>query len=263
MQEKFVNVDGNKIRYLESGASQGTIVLIHGLGASAERWESVIPLLNKNYKLIIPDLIGFGYSDKPLADYTSEFFSKFLDSFLQKIGLEKTNIIGSSLGGQIAVNYAAEHKDSVEKIVLISPSGAMEHSTPALDAYVMAALYPDKEGAENAYKMMAGPNQEINPKIIEDFVTRMKLPNAKMAFMSTLLGLKNAENFTKTLQTISIPTLIIWGERDHVIPIKYADSFVSSIQDCRFYRINDCGHTPYVEVPEKFSKIVLDFLEQN
>ncbi len=74
MQEKFVNVDGNKIRYLESGASQGTIVLIHGLGASAERWEFVIPLLNKNYKLIIPDLIGFGYSDKQLADYTSEFF---------------------------------------------------------------------------------------------------------------------------------------------------------------------------------------------
>jgi pimeloyl-ACP methyl ester carboxylesterase len=81
--------------------------------------------------------------------------------------------------------------------------------------------------------------------------------------MSTLLGLKNAENFTKTLQTISIPTLIIWGERDPVIPIKYADSFVSSIQDCRFYRMNDCGHTPYVEVPEKFTKIVLDFLEKN
>ena len=134
MQEKFVNVDGNKIRYLESGASQGTIVLIPGIGASAERWEFVIPLLNKNYKLIIPDLIGFGYSDKPLADYTSEFFSKFLDSFLQKIGLEKTNIIGSSLGGQIAVNYAAENKDSVEKLVLISPSGAMEQSTPAGDA---------------------------------------------------------------------------------------------------------------------------------
>jgi len=261
LQEKFVNVDGNKIRYLESGASQGTIVLVHGLGASAERWEYVIPLLNKNYTVIVPDLIGFGYSDKPLVDYTTEFFSKFLNSFLQKIGLEKTNIIGSSLGAQIIVNYVAEHKDSVEKLVLISPSGAMKHSTPALDAYVMAALYPDKEGAENAYKMMAGPNQEINPKIVEDFVTRMKLPNAKMAFMSTLLGLKNAENISKKLQTISNPTLIIWGAKDPVIPIKYADSFVSSIQDCRFYRMDDCGHTPFVDAPEKFTKIVLEFLE--
>ena len=262
MQEKFVNVDGNKIRYLESGASKGTIVLVHGLGASAERWEFVIPLFNKNYTVIVPDLIGFGFSDKPLVDYTTEFFSKFLDGFLQKIGLEKPNIIGSSLGGQITAHYAVNHNDSIEKLVLVSPSGAMKHSTPALDAYVMAALYPDIEGAENAYKMMAGPNQEINPKIVEDFVMRMKLPNAKMAFMSTLLGLKNAENITKKLQTISIPSLIVWGDNDPVIPIKYADSFVSSIQDCRFYRMDGCGHTPYVDKPEKFTEVVLEFLKQ-
>ena len=167
MQEKFVNVDGNKIRYLESGASQGTIVLVHGLGASAERWEFVIPFFNKNYRVIVPDLIGFGYSDKPLVDYTTDFFSNFLNNFFQQIGLEKTHIIGSSLGGQITIDYTAKHNDSIEKLVLVSPSGSMKHSTPALDAYVMAALYPDKEGAENAYKMMAGPNQEVNPKIIE------------------------------------------------------------------------------------------------
>ena len=77
MQEKFVNVDGNKIRYLESGNSKETIVLVHGLGASAERWEYVIPLFNKYFRVIVPDLIGFGYSDKPLVDYTSEFFSNF------------------------------------------------------------------------------------------------------------------------------------------------------------------------------------------
>ncbi len=260
MQEKFVNVDGNKIRYLESGNSQDTVVLIHGLGASADRWEYVIPLFNKYFRVIVPDLIGFGYSDKPLVDYTSEFFSKFLKNFLKEIGVEKLKIIGSSLGGQICAGYASENMGSIEKLVLVSPSGAMQHSTPALDAYVMAALYPDKEVAENAYQMMAGPGQEINAKIIEDFVTRMKLPNAKMAFMSTLLGLKNAENILEVLKTISIPTLIVWGERDPVIPIKFADSFVSSIKDCRFYRMDNCGHTPYVDEPEKFTKLVTDFL---
>ncbi len=260
MQEKFVNVDGNKIRYLESGNSQDTVVLIHGLGASAERWEYVIPLFNKYFRVIVPDLIGFGYSDKPLVDYTSEFFSKFLKNFLKEIGIEKLKIIGSSLGGHITAEYASENMSSIEKLVLVSPSCAMKHSTPALDAYVMAALYPDKEVAENAYQMMAGPGQEINAKIIEDFVTRMKLPNAKMAFMSTLLGLKNAENILEVLKTISIPTLIVWGERDPVIPIKFADSFVSSIKDCRFYRMDNCGHTPYVDEPEKFTKLVTDFL---
>lgn len=262
MQEKFVNVDGNKIRYLESGNSKETIVLVHGLGASAERWEYVIPLFNKYFRVIVPDLIGFGYSDKPLVDYTSEFFSKFLKNFLKKIGVEKLKIIGSSLGGQISAGYVSENMDSIEKLVLVSPSGAMTHSTPALDAYVMAALYPDKEVAENAYQMMAGPDQKINAKIIEDFVTRMKLPNAKMAFMSTLLGFKNAENILETLKTISIPTLIVWGGRDPVIPIKYADSFVSSIKDCRFYRMDNCGHTPYVDEPEKFTKLVTDFFRE-
>jgi len=115
--------------------------------------------------------------------------------------------------------------------------------------------------AKNAFQMMAGPARQINQKIIENFVERMKLPNAKMAFMSTLLGLRNAETITKSLKKISVPTLIIWGEDDPVIPIKYADDFVSSIQDCRFYMMDNCGHTPYVDDPKKFAKLVLDFLE--
>jgi len=260
LDEKFVTIDGNKIRYLESGKGDENIVLIHGLGASAERWEFVIPELSKSYRVIVPDLIGFGHSDKPLVDYTTELFTDFLSSFFKKLKIKKTNIIGSSLGGQIIVDYTSKNQDIVEKIVLISPSGIMKHSTPALDAYVMAALYPDSEGAKNAFQMMAGPSQQVNPRIIEDFVERMKLPNAKMAFMSTLLGLKSAEVITKTLMKITIPTLIIWGENDPVIPIKYADEFVSSIQDCRFYMMDNCGHTPYVDEPSKFSKLVLDFL---
>jgi len=173
----------------------------------------------------------------------------------------ETNIIGSSLGGQIIALFTSKNQGIVEKIVLISPSGMMKHSTPALDAYVMAALYPDSEGAKNAFQMMAGPRQQVLPRIIEDFVHRMKLPNAKMAFMSTLLGLKNAEIITKSLMKITNPALIIWGENDPVIPIKYADEFVSRIQDCRFYMMNNCGHTPYVDEPSRFTKLVLDFLK--
>ncbi len=261
MQEQFVTVSGNKIRYLESGKSDDYIVLIHGLGASAERWEFVIPEFSKHHKVIVPDLIGFGYSDKPLVDYTTDFFSDFLGNFLQKLGIKRTHIIGSSLGGQITAEFTSKNQDLIENLVLVSPSGIMKHSTPALDAYVMAALYPNLEVAQNAFEMMAGPTRVINQKIIKDFVKRMKLPNAKMAFMSTLLGLKNAELITKSLQKISAPSLIIWGEDDPVIPVKYADDFVSSIPDCRFYMMDNCGHTPYVDDPERFSKLVLDFLE--
>jgi pimeloyl-ACP methyl ester carboxylesterase len=261
MKEKFITIQGNNIRYLESGKSEKTIVLVHGLGASAERWEFVIPEFSKHYRVVVPDLIGFGYSDKPLVDYTTEFFSDFLGSFLQKLDLNKVSIIGSSLGGQITAKYVSTHPDTIDHLVLVSPSGVMKTSTPALDAYVMAALYPDLEAAKNAFQMMAGGTRQVHQKVVEDFVKRMKLPNAKMAFMSTLLGLKNAELITNSLKKITVPTLIIWGEHDPVIPIKYADDFVSSIQDCRFYMMDNSGHTPYVDDPKRFAQLVLDFLD--
>ncbi|GFN39552.1 MAG: alpha/beta hydrolase [Thaumarchaeota archaeon] len=263
MNEKFVKIDGNKIRYLESGNSNKTIILVHGLGASAQRWEHVIPLFNNDYRVIAPDLIGFGYSDKPSVDYTLEFFLQFFSNFLQKLGIKKSNIIGSSLGGQIVTEYCATDETEVEKLILVSPSGAMKMTTPALDAYIMAALYPSRDAAKNAFQMMAGPGKKIERHIIDGFVERMSLPNAKMAFMSTLLSLKNAELITNKLTKISVPTLIIWGERDPVIPIKYADSFVSAIKDCRFYRIDGSGHTPYVDNPKEFYKLVRGFLTNN
>jgi len=262
MEEKFVEIDGNKIRYLESGTSGKSLVLIHGLGASAERWEFVLPFFEKHFRVIVPDLIGFGLSDKPVADYTIEFFSKFLFSFLEKIKITKPILIGSSLGGQITADFAANYSNMVEKLILISPSGIMKTTTPALNAYVMAALYPDEEAAKTAFEMMTGSSKRVDHHIVEGFVNRMNLPNAKMAFMSTLLGLKNAELISEKLQSISVKTMVVWGQHDPVIPIEYAQSFVTGIRDCRFYRMDNCGHTPYVEYPEKFSKLIIDFIAE-
>ena len=260
MNEKTIEIDGNAIRYVEAGASTENLLLIHGLGASAERWEHVIPHFAKNHRVLVPDLIGFGLSDKPLVDYTTDYLSDFITKFLKKLNIDSVSIIGSSLGGQIGAEFAYQHNSMVEKLILVSPSGVMKHSTPALDAYVMAALYPSDSSAYNAFQMMSG-SKNIDKKTIRGFVDRMKLPNAKMAFMSTLLGLKDAEVISEKLVSIKSPTLIIWGENDHVIPVKYAESFVSEIDDCRFVKMENCGHTPYVESPDKFYKIVSDFLK--
>jgi len=260
VEEKFLQIDGNKIRYLESGDSEKTLVLIHGLGASAERWDQVIPLFADEFRVVVPDLVGFGYSDKPLVDYTTEFFSKFLEKFFVASDITKPYLIGSSLGGQIVAEFTTSHSDEIDKLVLVSPSGTMKKSTPALDAYIMAALYPNEQSAKNAFELMEGAGHNVHEKIVNGFVERMRLPNAKLAFMSTLLGIKNSELITSKLQTISVPTLIIWGENDPVIPIHYADSFVSTIQDCRFFRMDGCGHTPYVQYPYAFASKVLEFL---
>jgi pimeloyl-ACP methyl ester carboxylesterase len=260
MEEKYVEIEGNKIRYFESGSSKHTLVLIHGLGASSERWKYVIPLFETDFHVVVPDLVGFGYSEKPSADYTLDYFSNFLEKFLISLDIKNTNIIGSSLGGQIAAEYTSTHCESVEKLILVSPSGIMKQPTPALDAYIMAALYPNKQSAKNAFETMEGSGKSIPIDIINGFVTRMKLPNAKFAFMSTLLGLKNSDLITEKLANISSPTLIIWGTNDPVIPITFADVFISSIENCQFYEMNECGHTPYVQEPEKFASYVLKFL---
>ena len=262
MKEKFVNVGAYKIRYLEGGGSDGNILLLHGLGASAERWTHVVPHLSKKYHLIIPDLIGFGFSDKPSVDYTPEFFSQFIFDFLNTLGITKTSMIGSSLGGHIIAEFAITQSKMIEKIVLVSPSGIMKQSTPTFDAYTLAALYPTPEGAKTAFQMMSGVHKEIDPTTIDGFIQRMTLPNAKMAFMSAILGIRNAVSLSDRLARILAPTLIVWGRQDTLIPIVYSKDYVSSIKNCQFVEMENSGHTPFVEEPEKFSEIVLKFLNQ-
>ena len=260
MVEKSIKINDNKIRYIIEGESKQNLLLIHGLGASSERWENVIPYFSKNYRVIVPDLIGFGLSDKPMVDYTTDYLADFVSEFLNEIGIDSLSIIGSSLGGQIAAEFAHNNSEKLKKLVLVSPSGIMKHTTPALDAYIMAALYPSVDSASHAFQLMSG-RRNIDEKTINGFVKRMKLPNAKMAFMSTLLGLKDADIITTKLESINSPTLIVWGENDPVIPVKYAESFVSGINDCRFVKMLGCGHTPYVEKPDKFYDIVSEFLK--
>jgi len=260
-EEKFVTIKENKIRYLEDGYSDQTVVLVHGLGASAERWEYVIPYLKKKFHLIIPDLIGYGYSDKPDVDYTIELFEKFLSEFLETVGVTKSTIIGSSLGAQIAAECVINQNNSIQKLVLVAPSGINPRGSPASDAYGMAALYPNYQSAQNAFEMMAGKDKDIDSHVIEDFVKRMKMPNAKLAFISTLLGIKSANHLAERLHKISIPTLVIWGSHDPVITSRYAKTFVTSIKDCQFVEMDGCGHTPFTEEPERFSKIVTEFIE--
>ena len=259
LQENFIKVGGNTIRYLESGDSKKTLVLIHGLGASAERWSGVIPIFAKNYHVIVPDLIGFGYSDKPLVDYTPSFFSDFISDFFETLHLIRPNVIGSSLGGQIIAEYASINSSNIEKLILVSPAGVMKQSTPALDAYIMAALYPNEQSAKNAFELMEGSGKSVSDEIVKGFIERMHLPNAKLAFMSTILGLKNSGSIAPRLTSIYSPSLLIWGSIDPVIPIQHAEQFVSSIKGCRFYRMEGCGHTPYVQEPDAFASAVLEF----
>jgi 2-hydroxy-6-oxonona-2,4-dienedioate hydrolase len=267
--QKFTNVNGYTIRYLDyeppdsnNNNNKKILILLHGIGASAERWSRVIPTLSRYYRVIIPDIIGFGYSDKPVVEYTMDFFiDDFFRPFLDNLGISKASIIGSSFGGHVATEFAIRFNHMVEKLVLVSPAGMMKTSTPTLDRYIMAALYPVYEHVYEAFSEMAYDSADaVNEEIVMDFINRMRLTNAKYAFMSTVLGIRYAPKLKGRLSNIIAPTLLVWGDKDRMIPLQYAREYTDEIPKSELVVIKNCGHTPYVEKPIMFNKIVLRFL---
>lgn len=262
MEERFVTVGGYKIRFLEDGNGDQNLVLLHGLGGYAERWRDSMEYFSKKFHVYAPDLLGYGESDKPSIDYTPELFTKFTFDFIQTLKLQNTSMAGTSLGGQIAAECAATQNPIIKKVVLICPAGIMKKSTPTLDAYTMAALYPNKEAVKTAYKMMIGNGKDVSEYTINHFMEVMSKPNAKMVFLSTLLGLKNTPVVSEKLKMIKIPTLIIWGEDDKLIPIEYAEQFHSLITGSEIHIIKGAGHSLYAEEPKKLAELVIKFLEK-
>lgn len=278
MEEKYTNVNGHRIRYLEGGKAgiapghdagdaehrnDGTVILLHGLGASAERWSGVWPILEKRYRVLVPDMIGFGLSDKPQVEYTPEFFSEFLDGFIRTTCNRRVCLVGSSLGGLVAVYYTAVHPASVHKLVLVSPAGMIRRPTSAFNLYMRAAMYPSVSTAAEAFEAMEASGEKTDANLVEGFVTRMKMPNSKYTFMSAILGMKNAPRLSSMLQAINNHTLVIWGSEDPVIPIRYGGYFASAIRNCTFFRMSKCGHTPYVQQPEVFTDKLIEFFTYN
>jgi len=260
--QKFTNVNGCRIRYLEVGSpNHKTLILLHGIGASAERWSRVIPGLSKYFHLIIPDIIGFGYSDKPAVEYTMDFFVDFLKVFFDNLSISKASILGSSFGGHVATEFAIRFNHMVEKLVLVSPAGMMKTSTPTLDRYIMAALYPEYRRVYEAFSEMVYDSNTINQETLMDFINRMNLPNAKYAFMSTLLGIRYAPRLTGRLSNITAPTLLMWGEDDTTIPLAECAHQYNGIPNMEeLVVIKKCGHIAPIEKPATFNRIVLRFL---
>ena len=260
MQDTCAMVGGYRIRYLDSDTPGHPVILLHGLGGYADKWIPAISGLSPGYRAIAPDVIGYGQSDKPLTDYTPEYFVTFLKNFIEALHLDRPHIVGASLSGQVAAQFAASYPHMISRLVLMSPAGIMKNSTPALDAYITAALYPRFDSVSHALQLMEGSDRRASPTLVESFIANMRRPNAKMVFMSSLLCFKNYDDITTILYRISCPTLLLWGYDDPIIPISYAAQFAAAIPNCTFTGIERCGHTPYVQYPDLVAKIVTSFL---
>lgn len=262
MKEEHIKVKGHRIRFLEDGMRNlKYMICLHGLGAAAERWRKVIPIFAKAFHVVAPDLIGFGYSDKPVVNYTIPFFVDFVKKFADTLEIKSFTLMGYSFGGHISAEFAIKYEKLLEKLVLVVPAGIMKQPTPALSHYMTAALYPTFRNANTAFQEMTG-GKKVDERYIHDFIKRMKMHNAKHAFISSIMCSQNAQNLAPRLRKIKIPTLIIWGKKDPLIPVKYAKDFHSNLKGSKLVVMKDCGYTPFYEKPLEFSEIVLRFLNK-
>jgi pimeloyl-ACP methyl ester carboxylesterase len=274
MEDKSILLNNNiKMRYLESKQgvriSDRHILFIHGLGSSADRWLDIPDAISMYYHTIAVDLIGFGGSDKPTdVNYTIEQFSEFILEFIEKIGLSgddrKITLVGHSLGGYIAVDFAIRNKGLIEKLVLLDSSGFLKGPTPLLEQYLNAAKYPSYDSVRNVFEQMVAQPWKVLPIIINIFITRINSPGAKYPFESAYQNSTTTQIDLSRLKSIEdIPTLIIWGKSDNLIPIEYSEPFKQVFKNYRVEMIEDAGHAPFVEKPAIICEILHSFLSQN
>lgn len=276
MQERFLNLQYNnhhqlRIRYLESHnnsegihRSQHLLLFIHGLGSSAERWLDIPDALSLYFHTIAIDLPGFGGSDKPTdIEYTIEAFSNIVRQFMQEVATaepacgnyesKKVTLIGHSLGGYIASKIAATDGGGfLDKLVLVDSSGNLKRPTPLLDQYLDVAMNPSREKVRNVFEQMVANPLLISEALVRGFVDRINSPQAKFAFESALRNSANTQIGIENLNKIGekgIPTLVLWGMYDRVIPVQHSEIFGHAIKDSSVIIIPQAGHAPFTEKP--------------
>ena len=272
--EKFVDVNGYRTRYLEydSGNKKTTsnnyftdhILLIHGLASSADRWLDIPEALSKSYHTFAIDLIGFGKTDTPsTVDYSIRFFRDFVFEFMRTVGIDhiKTCLIGHSLGGYIAAEVAIENLELVDRLVLIDSSGLLNGPTSLLQLYLHAALNPSFDNVKNVFQQMMANPSAIVPALINLFIYRINLPNAKYSFRSAFEISTRTRIEPERLKLLcKVTTLIIWGRNDTLIPIEYLELFRQSLTTATVEIIDNAGHAPFSEKPAVVYETIRKFL---
>jgi pimeloyl-ACP methyl ester carboxylesterase len=264
IEEHCITVNGIRTRYLTAGAGE-PIVLIHGIGGFAERWQPAIDQMSPAYRVLAPDVVGFGRSDKPKDRvYTYQTFATFILSFLDALQLQQLTLIGHSLGGGIALQTSIYAPGRIKKLVIISSGGLGREFSIFLRLMTLPilgelAIRSSLEGVRRSQKMGVYDPSVIREGWVQDAFEMSSLPGAAGIFLKTLRDSSNLfggfksviDPIANNLDKISAPTLIIWGENDTVIPFKYAAVAKSGIAGSRVFALKQCGHQPIQEHPEK------------
>lgn len=268
----FVEVDGATVHYQEFGNhADPTIILIHGFTASVYVWKNTAPVLAENgFHVIAPDLLGFGYSDKPRwFDYSIESQARMISRFMNRLGIGRAVVVGSSYGGAVAATLALDYRERVEKLVLadaVCNDGPKNHPlmklgmVPGLGEAITPFILDSKAFTKmRMHQTLAPANHHLITQERIDSVVRPL--SAADAHHSVLASSRNwhANRIERDANLISQPTLIIWGEEDTVVPIRDGYSLHDRILHSRFVVLPNCGHVPQEEKSKIFSELVVEF----
>jgi pimeloyl-ACP methyl ester carboxylesterase len=246
VREETCNLAGVSMHYYCAGRRGTPLVFIHGLGSSAEIWAALIRLLSKEYLVYAPDLPGFGRT--PLAPEGTNIRTHllYLERFLDELGYPRVTLVGNSLGGWIATRYAIEHPERVERLYLLNSAGLRRED-------MHSPYVEDRIEASHSLEQMLGHSFPVPKFVLDAFVRNSQTP----AYAGFINGYDPREELDAVLVDVQVPTTIIWGERDNLLPLICAHDFHKGIANSELVLLPRVGHMPQIQNPAKVAHIIM------
>jgi pimeloyl-ACP methyl ester carboxylesterase len=264
---RFVDVDGMSVHYRDEGSGP-PIVLLHGTGASLHTWDAWTAALSGAHRVVRFDLPGFGLTGpNPSGDYRIDAYVDFVDHVTTRLGVDHFALAGNSLGGEIAWRFAVRHPGAVSALVLVDAAGHPRAtsrplvfrlgSMPVVSS-LMAHLDP-RMLVESTLKTTYGDPARVTPELVERYYELSLRPGNRAAF-----GQRTSipfEDRTADLHDLNMPTLVIWGAKDRLIPVADAQRFAADIHGATVHVFDELGHVPMEEGGAETVAVARAFLE--
>ncbi len=273
--DKYVRVGDNNVRYWELGKEGKTLILLHGLYGFAESWAKNISSLARHHRVYVLDFVGFGHSDKPIAPYSVPYLTQFIREFMAIQGIKQATIVGNSMGGGVALQFALNFPNQIDGLVLVDSAGLGREVAMSLRLAFMPLLgryitNVSRRGSTQISRQIVFKSELATNEWIQLALEMYSLPGAQRSLLTTgrsmfnMQGQKNEfiNPILSSLSRINAPTLIIWGKQDRIIPVSHAFATIRKMPNARLHIINRCGHIPQFECPTEFNDVVLEFLEE-
>ncbi|MDX2003372.1 MAG: alpha/beta hydrolase [Chitinophagales bacterium] len=264
-QSKYLDLDGISVHYKIEGTGP-VLVLLHGTSSSLHTWDGWTQDLKDSFTIVRLDYPGFGITGPCTdCDYSVDYYTDFIHLFMEKLGIQQFYLAGNSLGGLIAWKYALRYPQQVQKLILVDAAGYKIEKIPfafklaRTPGLKMVARYiTPRSLIKKSILEVYGDDSKVTDSLIERYDELMLREGNRAAFLARANG--NFEYNTAELRSISMPTLIMWGDGDKWIPVKNAYLFEKDIKDSELKVYKGIGHIPMEELPQETANDARAFL---